>query len=97
MSEAELLESYKRPDNIRIVFFREDRSRDNKVSESYSQSMQNVFQLAEKVASQYISISHCLPSRNQRKECRIIVEFFTGVAKKEMLQEKELPGILQRV
>ena len=72
MSEVELLKSYNRRDNIRIVGVKEDRSSENKISESYSQSMQNVLQLAEKVvanvASHDISIAHRLPSRNQSKE-----------------------------
>ena len=89
MSEAELLESYNTWDNIRIVGVKEDRSSDNKVSESYSQSMQNVLQLAEKVganvASQDISIAHRLPSRNKSKECPIIVKFSRRIAKLEIL------------
>ena len=46
MSEAELRESYKGQDIIRNVGIKEDQSRDNKVSESYSQSTQTVLQLA---------------------------------------------------
>ena len=99
MSEAELLESYNTWDNIRIVGVKEDRSSDNKVSESYSQSMQNVLQLAEKVggnvASQDISIAHRLPSRNKSKECPIIVKFSRSIAKLEILQEKKHLGALQ--
>ena len=90
MSEAELLESYNRRDTIRIVGVKEDRS-SGKVSESYSQSMQNVLQLAEKmgasVASQDISIAHRLPSRNQSKDRPIIVKFSRRIAKIEILQK----------
>ena len=91
MSEAELLESYKRRDNIRIVGLKEDRSSD-KVSESYPQSIQNVLQLAEKVgakiASQDTLIAYRLPIRNQSKERQTIVKFSRRVAKIEMLQKK---------
>ena len=99
MSEAELLESYNRWDNIRIPGVKEDRSCGNKVSESYSQSMQNILQLAEKVganvASQDISITHRLPSRNKNKERPIIVKFSRRIAGIEMLQKKEHIGTLQ--
>ena len=95
MSEAELLESYKKRDTIRTVGVKEDRSSYNKVSENYLQSMRCVLQLAEKVganvASQDISIAHRLPSRNRSEEHPIIVKFSRRTAKIEMLQKKETP------
>ena len=49
MSETELIESCNRRDIIRIAGVKEDQSSHSKVNESYSQSMQNVLQLVEKV------------------------------------------------
>ena len=97
--EDELLESYNSWDNILFVGVKEDRSSDKKVSESYSQSMQKVLQLAEKVganvASDNISIAHRLASRNQSKERPIIVNISRRIAKIEILQEKKHLGTLQ--
>ena len=51
MSAAELFEFYKWQENIRIVGVNQNRSSDSKVSESYSQSIQNVLKLAENVGA----------------------------------------------
>ena len=100
VSEAKLLESYKRQDNIRIVGVNEDRSSDNKISKSYSQSMQNVLQLDERVGATVpehnISIAHRLPSRKQSQKRRIFVRFSRRKAKIEMLQKKKHHGTLQK-
>ena len=74
MSEVELLRSYNRLENMRIVGVKEDRGSDNKFCENYPQSMQNVLQLVEKVgaivALQDISIAYRLPSHNQSKNAQ---------------------------
>ena len=99
ISEADLIELYNRRDNIRIVGVKEDRSSDNKISKSYSLSMQIVLQLAEKVsanvASLVNSIAQRLPSCNQSKEHLILVKFSGRIAEIEMLQKKKHLGTLQ--
>ena len=99
VSEAKLLDFYNTRDTIRIVGSKEDWSSDNKISESYSPSMQKVLQLAEivgpTVAAQDISIAHRLPIGNQSKKRRIIVKFSRLISKIKMLQKKKHHGTLQ--
>ena len=93
MSDVEFVESFNRPDIISIVGVNEDRSSDNKISESYSQSIPKVFQLGQtaqaNVTWQDISIGHRLPKSNQNKQCPINVKLSGCRAKIEMLQKKK--------
>ena len=91
LSEAELLESYNRRDNIKVFGMPEVIMDDGK-PEPYTETIKNIVKLANKVEinvnEQGISIAHRLPSA-QRGKRTIIVRFNRRVSKIEMLKRKK--------
>ena len=91
LSEAELLESYNRRDNIKVIGLPEVIKDDGK-PEAYAETIKEVVKLADKmevnVDEQDISIAHRLPSA-QRGKRPIIVRFNRRVSKIEMLKRKK--------
>ena len=91
LSEAELLESYNRRDNIKIIGLPEVIKDDGK-PEAHAETIEEVVKLANKIEvnvdEQDISIAHRLPS-SQRGKRPIIVRFNRRVSKIEMLKKKK--------
>ena len=58
ISEAGLLESYSRRDNLRIVGLKEVRDSDKELKENFDQSMQNIIQISEKVEAEKSPVRH---------------------------------------
>ena len=98
LSEAELLESYNRRDNVRILGLPEEsKTSPTDKGETYEKSIENVLQLSNKLKAgldeKDISIAHRLRARNGGPR-PIIVRFSRRMAKINLLKKKE--GTIKR-
>ena len=91
LSETELLESYNRRDNIKVIGLPEVIEDDGK-PEAYAETINEIVIFANtievNVDEQDVSIAHRLPSA-QRGKRPIIVQFNRRVSKVEMLKKKK--------
>ena len=95
ISESELLESYNRRNNIRIIGLKEMTKNDNQdriIHESADETTEKVVELSDaceaKVNANNISIAHRLPSK-KRGERPLIVRFAPRAGKLQLLRNKE--------
>ena len=95
LCETEMLESYNRRDNVRIIGVPEASkvdANDRPISEASEETMAKVVGIAQQIDAKMderdISISHRLPGRQQERP--IIVRFSGRVGKIELLRKKKL-------